>query len=232
MSFIELSQVERVYQVGTNQIHALRSLSLTIERGQFVVILGPSGSGKTTLLNLVGGIDRATGGSLLVDGTELRALSRAQLGEYRKRQVGIVFQFFNLLPSLTAWENVELIADLTGSGGSVEESLRAVGLTERKDHFPHELSGGEKQRVAIARALIKSPPLLLADEPTGNLDVKTGRSILKLLQSLHSQGQSIILVTHNSSIAELGERVIVMGDGELRSDRRVKHPKDAESIEW
>ncbi|MBI3928825.1 MAG: ABC transporter ATP-binding protein [Armatimonadetes bacterium] len=218
--------------MGSGQVEALKPLDLRLNAGEFVTIVGPSGSGKTTLLNLIGGIDSPTEGKIVVQGQDISRLNRAGLTEYRRTSVGIVFQFFNLIPNLTARENVELIADLTGARRSALEVLDMVGLSDRLDHFPHELSGGEQQRVAIARALVKDPPILLGDEPTGNLDCETGRRILKLLQQLRTRDRCIILVTHNTTLTRVGTRVIQIGGGRVQSDTPVEDPAPADELTW
>jgi putative ABC transport system ATP-binding protein len=198
-----------------------------------IVMLGPSGSGKTTFLNLVGGIERLSAGELRVDGRDLSGLSGEDLTRYRRDEIGFVFQFFNLVPTLTALENVQLVAELVGRGSASEEALRAVGLGDRLDRFPGALSGGEQQRVAIARALVKRPGLLLCDEPTGSLDLDTGRQILALLQAASHEGsRTVVLVTHNSAIAEAADRVIRMRSGEVVSDVRNEHPTPASYLVW
>ncbi|MEW6282386.1 MAG: ABC transporter ATP-binding protein [Candidatus Eremiobacterota bacterium] len=232
MSLIEMKAASRVYQTGQHEVWALRPTDLAIERDEFVVILGPSGSGKTTMLNLLAGIDRPTGGSVTVDGTDLSGLNRSQLTDYRRRAVGVVFQFHNLIPNLTARENVELVAELARAGRPVEEVLESVGLSERADHFPHELSGGEQQRVAVARALVKDPPILVGDEPTGSLDAPTGRRVLSLFRRIHSQGKCVVLVTHNQPVAQIGTRILTMRDGTIKSDVRNPTPLDPETIDW
>ena len=234
MALIELSGAARTYNLGANPVPALHPIDLTIERDEFLVVLGPSGSGKTTLMNLIAGIDTPDDGILRVDGVEVSSLSRKQLVEYRRRSVGVVFQFHNLIPNLTARENVDLVAELVSGrrGKRTQEVLEAVGLGKRADHFPHELSGGEQQRVAIARALVKDPPILLGDEPTGALDAATGRRVLKLFREVHARGKCIILVTHNAAIAQMGTRVLAMRDGQIRSDERNAKPLDPDEIDW
>lgn len=233
MAFITLEQAARTYRMGTVRVEALRPTDLEIESGEFVVILGPSGSGKTTLINLIAGLDSPTSGRIRVGGEEISAFDAARLTEYRRRQIGVVFQFYNLIPTLTALENVELVAELLETPGDPAAVLREVGLAERADHFPHELSGGEQQRVAIARALVKDPPILLGDEPTGNLDATTGKRILKLLRTIHEKrGKTVLLVTHNSSLARIATRIITLRDGEIRSDVANPEPTDPEVIEW
>jgi putative ABC transport system ATP-binding protein len=229
---VRFRRTERVYQVGDRQVHALHPLDLTIEADEFVMILGPSGSGKTTLLNLLAGMDSPTGGSLQVGDLEVSSLSRSELVEYRRQKVGVVFQFFNLIPNLTALENIQFVSELTGTGGDAVKALHSVGLDGRRHHFPHELSGGEQQRVAIARALVKEPPILLGDEPTGNLDMATGQKILGLFQEIYKQGRCVILVTHNRAITRAATRVITLGDGRIRSDERNDNPVPAQEIDW
>jgi putative ABC transport system ATP-binding protein len=232
---IELGGVSKSYRMGSSDVHALKRVDLSIEPGQFVVILGPSGSGKTTLLNLIGAIDTPTTGSITVGGTELGALDESRRAAYRRASVGFVFQFFNLIPTLTASENVELIAELTdGDGGArATEALGWVGLGDRLDHFPAQLSGGEQQRVAIARALAKRPPLLLCDEPTGELDFETGRLILGLLRRLNvEREQTVLVVTHNAAIGEMADRVVRLHAGEISDDRLIGDPIRAEELSW
>jgi len=232
---VELTGVSKSYRMGSGEVHALRGVDLSVERGQFVVILGPSGSGKTTLLNLIGAIDTPTAGAITADGTHLGDLDERERTDYRRSSVGFVFQFFNLIPTLTAAENVELIAELAGSGGAdrTGEALASVGLADRADHFPSQLSGGEQQRVAIARALAKHPPLLLCDEPTGELDFETGRSILGLLRRLgHERNQTVLVVTHNAAIGAIADRVIRLHAGEISEDRLVDHPADPGELTW
>jgi len=229
-----LDGVSRTFGEGHAAVHALRPTDLTVAAGDLVVVLGPSGSGKTTLLNLLGGIDEATTGSVRVDGVALGDLDDAALTGFRRDHVGFVFQFFNLVPTLTARENVELVLELTGGDTSVvDEVLDAVGLADRTDHFPGEMSGGEQQRVAIARAVAKRPPLLLCDEPTGSLDVETGRQILAVLQRLHRQRHlTTLMVTHNAGIGAMADRVIRMRSGEIVADERNDHPTDASGLQW
>ncbi len=229
-----LTQVDRTYGEGPTAIHALRDVELTIEEGEIAVILGPSGSGKTTLLNVMGGIDRPTAGRVVVGDVDITDLDGEDLTDVRREAVGFVFQFFNLVPTLTARENVELIAELTSRDGeAVGWALGEVGLTDRADHFPGQLSGGEQQRVAIARAVSKRPPLLLCDEPTGALDLETGRPILVLLQRLaREDGHTVVIVTHNQPIAAMADHVVRLRSGRIVEDRRVEHPVDASEVEW
>jgi len=232
---ITLSQLSKTYGEGSTAVHALRSVDLEISQGQFTVILGPSGSGKTTLLNIVGSIDDATSGSVKVEGHDLGALNTDERVRFRRSTVGLVFQFFNLLPSLTATENVELVANLTMQDGTARarEVLEQVGLGDRMDHFPAQLSGGEQQRVAVARALVKQPPILLCDEPTGELDFETGRMILALLRRLNEESnQTVLLVTHNAAIGAMADRVVQLRSGEIASDESREWPVRAEELMW
>ncbi len=232
---ITLSQLSKTYGEGPTAVHALRSVDLEIPRGQFTVILGPSGSGKTTSLNIVGSIDDATSGGVKVEGLDLGALSTDERVHFRRSTVGFVFQFFNLLPSLTAAENVELVANLTMHDGAARaaEVLEQVGLGDRMDHFPAQLSGGEQQRVAVARALVKQPPILLCDEPTGELDFETGRMILALLRRLNKENnQTVLLVTHNAAIGAMADRVVRLRSGEVASDETHEWPVGAEELMW
>jgi putative ABC transport system ATP-binding protein len=233
-----MSGVGRMFRTGEVEVHALRDVSLELGRSELAVVLGPSGSGKTTLLNLLGGLDRPTAGVIRCGGVDITALSNGELGRFRRNHIGFVFQFFNLIPTLTARENVEFAAELVSSDreaidARVGDLLSLVGLQERGEHFPSQLSGGEQQRVAIARALAKDPDLVLCDEPTGNLDFRTGRHILGFLQELAAErGKTCVLVTHNSAIAAIGNRVIRLRDGRLQSDEANPTPSPASRIEW
>lgn len=230
---ITLEGVARTYtSPGGQRTEALKPLDLALESGEFLTILGPSGSGKTTLLNLLAGLDRPTAGRILVEGRDLAALNEAGLREYRARRVGLVFQHFNLVPHLTARENLELMNELGAAVRPAVEVLAEVGLSERQDHFPHQLSGGEQQRVAVARALAKDPLLLLGDEPTGSLDAATGRQVLALFQALRRQGRTVVLVTHNAVLARLGTRCLRLAQGVVRSDERISPSLPAEELEW
>ena len=231
---IELDGVSKRYGSGELAVDAIKEVSLSIGRGELVVVLGPSGSGKTTLLNLIGGIETPTSGRVVVDGTDLGDLDGGDLTGYRRETVGFVFQFFNLVPTLTGLENVQLVAELDrpDAGDRSETALRSVGLGDRMDHFPGALSGGQQQRVAIARAMVKEPPLLLCDEPTGSLDLDMGRQVLELLRSATTDGRTVLIVTHNAAIAGMADRVIRMGSGRVVSDEPVRSPTPASEIRW
>ena len=230
---LELTGVGRTFQLGEVSIDAVRDVDLTIARGEFVSIVGPSGSGKTTLLNLLGGIDRPTTGVVSFQGWDLAMADRAALTRYRREHVGFVFQFFNLVPNLTAWENVQIAADICDRPESTDAMLERVGLADRADHFPAQLSGGEQQRVAIARALVKRPLLLLCDEPTGALDLTTGRRILSLLVDLNqSQQVTVVLVTHNVAISAVAHRVIHMSSGVIRDVVVQQRRLPPGEVEW
>jgi putative ABC transport system ATP-binding protein len=230
---IELSAVSKVYRRDAIEVRALHAVNLSIRAGEFVVVLGPSGCGKSTLLNLIGGLDQPTDGTVLVNGADISHYTETQMSLYRRHTIGFVFQFFNLIPTLTARENIQLAADLVRNPRSVEELLHAVGLSERADHFPGELSGGEQQRVAIARALVTRPPILLCDEPTGELDSTTGKRILSLLLNINRQEeQTVILVTHNSVIAEVADHVVRLRDGRIESETYPTEQPAVESLQW
>jgi len=234
---IEISAVTKTYPMGEVIVHALRGLDLSVARGEFIVLLGPSGSGKTTTLNLVGGLDRPTSGQLVVDGDEITGFNETRLAEYRRRKVGFVFQFFNLIPTLTARENVEFALSLTQRGKAMQaqalDFLAMVRLKERADHFPSQLSGGEQQRVAIARALANHPPLLLCDEPTGNLDVDTGRQVLQVLRKLNQdEGATVVLVTHNTRIAPMASRVVRLHNGMVDREEVNPAPQPVAELAW
>ena len=231
---IVLEALGRRYGEGPTAVDALKNVNLEVESGEFVVVLGPSGSGKTTLLNLIGGIDSPTSGRVIVNGQDIGKFNLDRRVAYRRDHVGFVFQFFNLIPTLTALENVALIAELTGKDEAASaEALSQVGLTGLLDRFPSALSGGEQQRVAIARALAKRPQLLLCDEPTGALDIETGRRILAVLREINRrEGVSLITVTHNAAIGGMGDRVLRMRSGEIVSDERNEHPIEADEVEW
>jgi putative ABC transport system ATP-binding protein len=223
----------KVYRTGEVEVHALRGLDLVLETGELVVLLGPSGSGKSTLLNILGGLDTPTGGEAWFLDHELSALDDAGLTRYRREHVGFVFQFYNLIPSLTALENVSLVTEIADDPMPPEEALRLVGLGERVHHFPAQLSGGEQQRVAIARAIAKRPHLLLCDEPTGALDSQTGILVLEAIERIHEElGTSTVLITHNAVIADMADRVLVMGDGTIHHERRNERRRPAKELTW
>ena len=233
MSYIVLRDVVKTYQVGEIAIQALDHASFQIEQGELVVILGPSGAGKTTCLNILGGMDRATAGNVWIDGTDLTSLKESQLIDYRRNDVGFVFQFYNLVQNLTALENVELAVQLCKDSFDPEKILKSVNLSDRTNNFPAQLSGGEQQRVAIARAIAKNPKLLLCDEPTGALDYSTGKQILKLLQAEARQyHMTVIIITHNSAIAPMANRVIKFKNGAVEDVIINKEQTDVEEIEW
>jgi len=219
--------------MGALEVQALKNVSLSIGRGEFLVILGPSGSGKTTLLNLVGGMDSASSGRVTVDGMDITTLDEKGLTGYRRDHIGFIFQFFNLIPTLTARENVEFAAELVENPRDPLEVLDIVGLKERADHFPSELSGGEQQRVSIARALVKDPPILLCDEPTGDLDFETGKNILSAMRSINEASKiTVLLVTHNSAIGDIAHRVIRLRSGEIIESKENPSPIDPQELKW
>ena len=233
MSFIELENVYKRYRMGDITIEASSGMSFEIEQGELAIIVGPSGSGKTTILNILGGMDTCDEGRIVIDGKEIQGYDRKQLMQYRRQDIGFVFQFYNLIPNLTASENVELAAQISKHYIPAAEILKKVGLGERLNNFPAQLSGGEQQRVAIARALAKEPKLLLCDEPTGALDYNTGKKILKLLQdTCREQGMTVIVITHNSAIAPMADRVIHMRNGAVTEVEVNAHPRPVEEIEW
>ena len=233
MSYIRFHEVGREYRTGEVVVEALKKVSFEIEGGKFTLIVGPSGAGKTTLLNLLGGMDIATCGEIFVDGKEISAFNERQLTDYRRFDIGFVFQFYNLIPNLTAKENVELAAQICKEHMEAEEALAGVGLQERMDHFPAQLSGGEQQRVAIARALAKKPKLLLCDEPTGALDDQTGRQVLTLLQrTVKESGMSVVVITHNAALIPMADRVIRVKDGRVASVSDNETPKAVKEIQW
>jgi putative ABC transport system ATP-binding protein len=234
MSMIVLRDVRKTYRMGADTISALDGVSFEIEVGEFAVVLGPSGSGKTTLLNILGGLESPDEGELLMGGEPVGRLSERALTQYRRRQVGFVFQFFNLLPTLTALENVALAAEMVnGHGHAPAEMLKRVGLGDRMNHYPGQLSGGQQQRVAVARALAKNPSLVLADEPTGSLDVETGVEVLRVMRALNREtGQIFVVVTHNSAIAMIADRVIRLGSGRVQTIATNPTPFEPDDIEW
>lgn len=233
VAFVEFQDVSKIYRMGEVEIQALHDVSFEVEKGELVVIVGPSGAGKTTLLNILGGMDTLSSGRVVLDGREISGLNRRKLTEYRRYDVGFVFQFYNLIGNLTALENVELANQICREPLDAELVLRDVGLEDRMKNFPSQLSGGEQQRVAIARALAKNPKLLLCDEPTGALDYQTGKSILKLLQDTgRKNGMTVIIITHNSALTDMADRVIRVKNGTIASVTLNDHPKDISEIEW
>lgn len=232
-TFVRFENVKKVYRMGEVEIQALRDATFSVEKGEFCVIVGPSGAGKTTLLNILGGMDTLTGGKVFLGEEEISAYSPKQLTTYRRYEIGFVFQFYNLIPNLTALENVELANQICREPLDAEEVLVSVGLEDRLSNFPAQLSGGEQQRVAIARALAKNPKLMLCDEPTGALDYATGKSVLKLLQDMsRNAGMTVILITHNSALTAMADRVIQVKNGTVLSVRTNDAPMPVEAIEW
>ncbi len=230
---VSLRHATKAYRTEAGDVYALRDVNLDLYPGEMVVILGPSGCGKTTLLNAVGGLDSVTSGDIVIDGTNIATFNDQELTRFRRERIGFVFQFFNLIPTLTARENVLLAAELVAKPRDVDKVLDEVGLGERGHHFPAELSGGEQQRVAIARGLVKNPPILLCDEPTGELDFETGRKILVLLHSLtHELKQTVLLVTHNIAISRMADRIVRLRSGEIVSDEVNASPIDPAQLEW
>lgn len=230
---LRIERASRVFQMGEVEVAALDKVDLSIQEGELLVILGPSGSGKSTLLNLIGGMDRPSSGQVWYQGTELSGLGDGGLTEFRRNRVGFIFQFYNLVPSLTAYENVQVATELVSNPMDPAEALDLAGLADRSDHFPAQLSGGEQQRVAIARALAKRPHLLLADEPTGALDLETARRVLGLLQQLNrTQSLTIIIITHNPAIAEIAHRVIRLVSGRIAESTVNEHPIEASEVTW
>lgn len=233
MAFVEFKDVRKIYTMGEVQVAAVDGMSFEIEQGELVVVVGPSGSGKTTLLNMMGGMDSCTSGSITLDGARVDQFDEKQLTDYRRYDIGFVFQFYNLVQNLTALENVELASQICRNPLPPADVLTQVGLAHRMDNFPAQLSGGEQQRVAIARAIAKNPKLLLCDEPTGALDYKTGKAILKLLQdTCRETGRTVVLITHNSAFCAIADRVIHVKEGKVERMKLNAHPQAAEMVEW
>ena len=231
--FVVLQDITKIYKMGEIEIRAADNISFSIDKGEFVVIVGPSGAGKTTVLNILGGMDTATSGKLLVDSEDITAYNSRKLTEYRREDIGFVFQFYNLVPNLTALENVELALQICRDPLDAKEVLEEVGLGDRLNNFPAQLSGGEQQRVSIARALVKNPKLLLCDEPTGALDYNTGKSILKLLQNMcRERGMTVIVITHNQAIAPMADRLIHIKNGQVSQMELNENPMSIDDIEW
>lgn len=231
--YVELRDVKKIYKMGEVEIAAANGINFHVNKGEFAVVVGASGAGKTTVLNILGGMDTATSGEVIVDGENIVTYNTRQLTEYRREDIGFVFQFYNLVPNLTALENVELALQICKEPLDAKDVLKEVGLEERINNFPAQLSGGEQQRVSIARALAKNPKLLLCDEPTGALDYNTGKAILKLLQdTCRQQGMTVVLITHNSAIAPMADRVIHIKSGKVSKVVENEHPVSVETIEW
>ena len=232
---IELKNVSKIYNIGEKEFKALDNIDLSINKGEFVVILGPSGAGKSTLLNLIGGMDTPSSGSIEIDGENISKYNENKLSEYRAENIGFIFQFYNILPTLTVLENVELVKDIIKNGNDSKEAIKAVGLEEHMNKFPNQLSGGEQQRVSIARAIAKNPKLLLCDEPTGALDSKTGVEVLKLLKKQcegNNGANTVIVVTHNSLIAEIADTVINVKNGKIESVVSNENPREIDEVKW
>ncbi len=233
MEFVEFQNVSKIYTMGNNKIHAADGVTFSIKEGEFCVIVGPSGAGKTTVLNMLGGMDEVTDGKIYVDGVEVSGFNERKLTDYRRYDVGFVFQFYNLIQNLTARENVEIASEICRNPLDADETLKNVGLADRMNNFPAQLSGGEQQRVSIARAIAKNPKLLLCDEPTGALDYETGKAILKLLHDVcRNNKKTVIVITHNQAITQMADRVIHIKNGKVSSEEINEHPADVSVIEW
>ncbi len=231
-SFIELKNIKKTYVIGEQKFNALDGVDLSIDQGEFVVILGPSGAGKSTLLNLLGGMDKPTSGSIFIGDNEISKYSDKELTRYRANEVGFIFQFYNIMPTLTVEENVNLIKDVTNTSKDAKEVLKSVGLGKHANKFPQELSGGEQQRVSIARAIMKNPKVLLCDEPTGALDSKTGVEVLKILKEQCDDDTTVIIVTHNALFADIADRVIRVKNGKVEENIINSHPKEIDEVKW
>ena len=232
---VDLKNVSKVYKIGEKEFSALDNVNLSIEKGKFVVVLGPSGAGKSTLLNLIGGMDTPTNGDVIIDGENISKYNENKLSDYRAENVGFIFQFYNILPSLTVKENVDIVRDIVKNPISTEEALKGVGLEEHSKKFPNQLSGGEQQRVSIARAIAKNPKLLLCDEPTGALDSNTGVEVLKLLRKQcegNNGSNTVIIVTHNSLIANIADTVVRVKNGKIENVTQNENPKNIDDIKW
>ena len=233
MSLVELKGVSRIYTSGDHELKALDDINLSLDKGKFIVILGQSGAGKSTLLNLLGGLDSPTSGQIIVDGKDISTLTSDELAAYRAVTVGFVFQFYNLIPTLTVKENVELVNEIAPNALPAEKMIEEVGLIDHLNNFPSELSGGEQQRVSIARALAKNPQILLCDEPTGALDSETGVLVLKLLLKMaKGYGKTIVIVTHNQNIAKMADVIIRVKNGKIKSVEEQNHPLNADEVDW
>ena len=232
---VELKNVSKVYKIGDNEFKAIDNIDLSLNKGEMIVILGPSGAGKSTLLNLIGGMDTPTTGNVIIDGEDISKYNENKLSDYRAENVGFIFQFYNILPSLTVKENVDIVKDIVKNPISTEEALEGVGLLKHSKKFPNQLSGGEQQRVSIARAVAKNPKLLLCDEPTGALDSKTGVEVLKLLRKQcdgNNGANTVIIVTHNILIADIADTVINVKNGKIESITTHENPKKIEEVKW
>ena len=231
--FLELNQIKKSFGSGENRVQVLKGIDLAVEKGEFCVLLGPSGSGKSTLLNILGGIDRADSGDILIDGERMADMNEKALTLYRRRHLGYIFQMYNLIPNLTVRENIEVGAYLSRRPLDVDELLHLLGLWDHRGKLPNQLSGGQQQRTSIGRAIVKNPDILLCDEPTGALDYKTGKEILKLIETVNQKyGNTVIMVTHNDAIKDMADRVVRLRDGMIRKDYRNEHRIPAENLEW